>query len=236
MKSNARLLNIGLPVQSSEVIPMFILLSAALLPTLHRYFGSIEFARTYLPELSASSASVFMFISAFIVFGMIPLALVVFLWKESPVNYGLRLGDWRLGLKANAVLFPVIAIMLLYPSSMTTEMTGFYPLDRTAGESVYMFLRHEIARVLFFYSAWEFFFRGFILFGLRKYVGDWLAICIQTIPSCLWHIGMPTGEIFASIAGGLLFGILAIRTGSILWPLLLHVLIGITLDLFIVIG
>jgi membrane protease YdiL (CAAX protease family) len=92
----------------------------------------------------------------------------------------------------------------------------------------------EAPRGALFYTAWEFFYRGFMLFGLRRYVGDWLAICIQTIPQCLWHIGMPTGEILSSIAGGILFGIMALRTRSILWPMLLHFSIGVFLDLFIV--
>lgn len=92
----------------------------------------------------------------------------------------------------------------------------------------------ELLRGLLFYTAWEFFFRGFLLFGLQKDFGIWAAICIQTIPSCLWHIGLPTGEIFASIAAGILFGILAVRTRSILWAFLLHLLIGVGTDLFIV--
>jgi uncharacterized protein len=177
----------------------------------------------------------FMFVAVFILFGLIPLSLIIKVFGRSPAEYGVRVGDWKFGLRANGILFPLIATVLLYPASLTPEMVNFYPLDRTAGESVYMFIRHESLRVVLFYSAWEFFYRGFILFGLRKYVGDWMAICIQTIPSCLWHIGMPAGEIFASIAGGILFGILALRTGSILWPLLLHALIGITLDAFIII-
>lgn len=114
-------------------------------------------------------------------------------------------------------------------------MIDYYPLDKGAGESVFSFIQFEFLRIIFFYTAWEFFFRGFMLFELKRYTGDWLAICIQTIPSCLWHIGMPAGEIFASILGGILFGVIAIKTNSILYPFILHVLIGVTLDLLIII-
>lgn len=92
----------------------------------------------------------------------------------------------------------------------------------------------EIPRILLFYTAWEFMFRGFLLFGLRPLLGDWMAICVQVVPSSLWHIGLPSGELFAAIAGGVLFGVMAVRTRSIVWPFVLHSLIGVGLDLMII--
>jgi len=180
-------------------------------------------------------ASFYMFLTTFVVLGIFPLLIARFIFRNRLTDYGLKLGNWKAGLPITSLLFLIIGVLLLLPSSQTAEMQNFYPLHKGVSHSVASFLQFELLRVLFFYTAWEFFFRGFMLFGLRRYTGDWLAICIQTIPSCLWHIGMPTGEIFASIAGGILFGILAIRTGSILWPLFLHCLIGIGLDLLIVI-
>jgi len=214
--------------------PTLILLSTALLLTVHRYFGSMEFARSVFSAASSFDVTAYMFAAAFILLGAIPAAVVRFGFRHSLREYGLQWGNWRLGLTATAVLFPVLAGALLYPGSQTAEMRSVYPFDANAGSSLSAFLRFEAVRAILFYTAWEFFFRGFMLFGLRKYVGDWMAICIQTLPSCLWHIGMPTGEIFSSIAGGVLFGMMAVRTCSILWPLLLHILIGVALDYFIV--
>jgi membrane protease YdiL (CAAX protease family) len=42
--------------------------------------------------------------------------------------------------------------------------------------------------------------------------------------------------LFAAIAGGILFGVMALRTRSIVWPIVLHALIGIGLDFMIVIS
>ena len=222
-------------VRSDEMKPTVILILSALLLTAHRYFGSMEFASRLFVSASEFERAAFMFVTAFILLGVIPAIVSKKIFKDSLNNYGIGFGDWKTGLRLTAILFPIIAITLLYPASQTSEMRLFYPFDKHAGDSYLTFLRFEVIRGVFFYTAWEFFFRGFMLFGLRKYVGDWLAICIQTIPSCLWHIGMPTGEIFSSIAGGILFGVLALRTNSILWPLLLHYLIGVGLDFFIVI-
>jgi membrane protease YdiL (CAAX protease family) len=208
---------------------------AAVLLSVHRNFGSMEFALRTFSQVQDLKAAVFMFAAASLLLGLVPLVVIVSLFREKAATYGLQLGDWKLGATFVLALFPIITIALLYPASQTHEMRAFYPLAKHASTSMSGFLTLEITRVVLFYTAWEFFFRGFMLFGLRPYVGDWLAICIQVIPQCLWHIGMPTGELLSSIAGGILFGIMAIRTNSLIWPLVLHSLIGITLDLFIVI-
>lgn len=229
------LLDLRFAIRAGEMKPGVILLASALLLTLHKYFGSSQFLTKTYAGLTDFYAATFMFITAFILLGILPLLMISFLFKDSLKEYGLQMGDWRSGFTFIFWLFPIISILMLYPSSNTQEMIVYYPLDKEAGASVFKFFRFEIIRVAFFYTAWEFFFRGFMLFGLRKYVGDWLAICIQTIPSCLWHIGLPAGEIFASIFGGILFGVMALKTNSILYPFILHFLIGVTLDLLIVI-
>ena len=220
---------------SDQIKPTLILILSALLPAVHRYFGSMEFALQKFQPISEFAASVYMFGAAFVLMGVLPLVVIYFIFREPLKSYGLNLGDWRIGLPAVAILFVLIAGIMIYPASQTEEIRAFFPFDKNAGDSVFSFLRLEVLRGLFFYSAWEFFFRGFMLFGLRKYFGDWMAICIQIIPSCLWHIGMTSGEIFGSLVAGFLFGILAIRTRSILWVFLLHYLIGVVLDLFILI-
>jgi membrane protease YdiL (CAAX protease family) len=234
MKNQSSVVDIRSLIRAQDVKPTIILIVSALLLTVDRYFGSIEFARRTFASVSSFDAALFMFASAFVLMILVPLAVVVFGFREPLKSYGFTLGDWKGGLFLVLVVFPIVALALLYPASHTGEMRAFYPFDKGAGDSLVSFLRLQLTRTALFYTAWEFFFRGFMLFGLRKYVGDWLAICIQTIPSCLWHIGMPTGEIFSSIAGGILFGVLAIRTNSIFWPFLLHCLIGIGLDFFIV--
>lgn len=126
-----------------------------------------------------------MFLTAFFLFGVIPVLLIKFNFKESLFTYGIKIGNWKFGLATVAILFPLIAGALLYPAANTSEMRAFYPLDRSITTLSPALMWMEIWRCLLYYSAWEFFFRGFMLFGLRPYVGDCLAICIQTIPQCL---------------------------------------------------
>jgi membrane protease YdiL (CAAX protease family) len=60
------------------------------------------------------------------------------------------------------------------------------------------------------------------------------AVLIQTIPSCLIHIGKPQGELTGSVLAGLILGGLAVRTGSIWYGFFLHATLGVLVDLLII--
>ncbi len=66
-----------------------------------------------------------------------------------------------------------------------------YPLDKLADRSTGRFLLHATGYFLF-YVGWEIYFRGFMQFGLQARFGVWQAILVQTLASCLLHIGKPT--------------------------------------------
>ena len=67
----------------------------------------------------------------FILFGLVPALTVKFAFKETLEGYGVRIGDWKFGLWATIILFPLILLLLLYPASQTAEMRSFYPFDRS---------------------------------------------------------------------------------------------------------
>ena len=208
-----------------------LLLLAAVMPAVHYTFGSIAFGRTTL-GLGEHDAVMYMFATAAVSFGIIP-ALVMKMMGASLSDYGIGIGDWRIGVAVVAVLYPLVLVLTLLPGAYTPELQNFYPFDRQALLSWGVLAQLELWRAVVYYYAWEFFFRGVLLFGLRKELGDWTAICIQVIPSCLWHLGMPTSEIFSSILAGFGFAILALRTRSFLWPYVIHVLIGAGMDALI---
>ncbi|MBF0472368.1 MAG: CPBP family intramembrane metalloprotease, partial [Nitrospirae bacterium] len=62
------------------------------------------------------------------------------------------------------------------------------------------------------------------------------AILIETISSCLIHIGKPPGETIGSIIVGVIFGLIALRTKSIWYVFILHAVIGVLTDIFIIFG
>jgi len=163
-----------------------------------------------------------------LLFFVVPSCIIRFLFKESLSAYGVQFGDWKFGLKSFLILAPIFALAS-YSSLNNPDFVAEYPLFKGAAASPAAFITHALT-YLFFYIGWEMYFRGFVQFGLRPAFGDWYAILVQTAISCILHIGKPAGEIYGSIIGALVWGILAFRTRSIFFVILLHWLLGIVLD------
>jgi membrane protease YdiL (CAAX protease family) len=218
-----------------------VLVSVSVLLTIYRYYGSAEFYTSHLVQyincgnVDTFCSSLYSFLCALLLLMAVPVIVVKYFLRLDAKSVGLRWGDWRRGFKTVAILFPIAAVLLLYPTSKMESFRAVYPLFRSAGEGIPLLILYEI---LYggYYLAWEFFFRGYMLFSLKDRFGELNSILIQTIPSVLMHIGKPDGEIFASFVAGIAFGIIALRTRSIVYVFLLHWLIGITLDLFIIYG
>ena len=85
----------------------------------------------------------------------------------------------------------------------------------------------------FYLFCWEFFFRGYLLFGLMKSIG-WWAVLIQAIAFGLLHCGKPATEIVSSFGAGLILGIIALNAKSFIPGFVLHWAASIAFDIMIV--
>lgn len=235
-----RFTNISLEAYFSgeRMKPTVILLLTPVLLVTFKYYGSkqwyFEVLRDWFvlannPELTSA---LYVFFASFMLFGIVPLLVIRFIFKEPLSSYGLQMGDGTFGWKAVAILSPLF-VLSAYPSSFMPEFLAEYPLYPGAGATTGAFITHVFS-YLFFYIGWEIYFRGFMQFGLRSTFGDWNSILIQVMASCLVHIGKPAAETYSSILGGLVWGILAFRSRSIVYGLVIHWLLGVALDLFIV--
>jgi hypothetical protein len=81
-------------------------------------------------------------------------------------------------------------------------------------------LGYEVSYGLDFLSI-ELFFRGLLIVGLVRYAGEH-AILPMAAFYCTIHFGKPLGECISSYFGGLVLGVLAYRTRSILGGLIVH--------------
>ncbi len=218
---------------------MIILLSATFVICLYLYSGLASFFIRFFPTLAARDLpfasiypSLYNYGIGFVVLGIFPVLIVKVVLKESLSDYGLQWGDWQFGLK----ILPwacIVMIFLSYLSSSDPLFQAAYPLSYGAGDSWRHTLLHE-SGYLFYYLGFEFLFRGFMLFGLRQSLGDWNAIWIQTLASTLIHIGKPMPETFSAILGGIVFGIFVLRCRSLYYQIILHWILGVSLNLFIV--
>jgi membrane protease YdiL (CAAX protease family) len=217
--------------------PAIILLLAPIVLTTWKYYCSKSFYLAHLSEKfvlfnsAAMTAEWYNYLSAFFLLGIISIAIIKFVFKESLSDYGLQAGDWKFWVPAVLVVGAVM-VGLSYPSSKDPQYIAEYPLYKGAGDSMQMFAIHAFA-YLVFYIGWEIFFRGFMQSGLTERFGIWGAILVQVALSCIVHIGKPDSEIYSSILGGLVWGIMVYRSKSI-WPsIITHWILGISLDYFI---
>lgn len=179
-------------------------------------------------------AYTYMHICTFILFFLIPAAVVLFIFKRPLSEFGFQIGDWRFGLKFVG-LWIVVITPLVYLNSFMPDFQREYPLVPLAGKNLGGFVLWGLI-YLIYYVGWEFLFRGFMQIGLRPTLGAFYSICVQTIPSTIIHFGKPQGETMSAIIAGIVFGAVALRTRSIFWPLLAHFYTGMVNDVFCVIN
>lgn len=126
-----------------------------------------------------------------------------------------------LGLYA-AVMVPVVLI------SFTTEYQQIYPFYSHAGRSGFDLLAWELAYGLQFFAL-EFFFRGFLLEGLRRWLG-YGAVFVMLVPYCMLHFQKTWTESIGAVVAGIILGVLAMRYRSIWGGVLVHWLVAISMD------
>ncbi len=149
---------------------------------------------------------------------------------EKPRDFGLSWGDKRLAAKYFAILFTLAIPVMLYGATLP-EFQAYYPIYKPAAYSLRAFVLFE-STVLLTMLATEFFFRGFLLFGLRRYFTQNAAIFLHTIPYALAHIGKPTLEVYYSFFVGMIFAWADLNARSILPSLALHFVSSVTFDAF----
>jgi membrane protease YdiL (CAAX protease family) len=146
-----------------------------------------------------------------ILYLVIPLFIILILFRENPKQYGFSFGDWKLGLTYTALGILSMSPVIYYLGSGNTSMQKYY--------EPYL---HGLPWTTFIdLIGWEFFFRGWILFAYSRKFGH-NALWLQAVPFALAHIGKPEIETLSTIFGGFAFGWVAWRTKSFVWPLLIH--------------
>ena len=146
-----------------------------------------------------------------ILYLFIPFLIVVFLFRENPTEYGFSLGDWKLGVALTVIGILLMTPVIYYLARGDSETQKYYS-SMVVGLPWTTFLN---------LIGWEFFFRGWVLFGYARKFGH-EALWLQAVPFALAHIGKPELETFSTIFGGFAFGWIAWRTGSFLYPFLIH--------------
>lgn len=207
----------------------FIFVSVALITFLSMYYASPNFFRRVFDTSDDKFFSSLYWFSAdgFLMF-IIPVLLIPIVLKGRLSDFGFRLGDYRFGLKSS-LLFVIVMLPFLWIASGSESFARTYPQGGPyVRENIDVLLYYELF-VGFYMFAWEFFWRGYMLFGLKEKFG-YYAIFIQMVPFFILHRGKPDIETFASIFAGLVLGIQAWRANSFIYCFLVHWSVMIFVD------
>ena len=155
-------------------------------------------------------------------------AIPLLLWRwyqKAPASFwGLttRNFNWHPYTLMLLVMVPLIAF-----ASTQADFLHMYPklkqvafVDTLAKPSWWYKLLYEISYGIDFFTI-ELFFRGFLIFAFVRYVGP-DAVLPMAVFYCSIHFGKPLFECISSFFGGMLLGIIAYRTQSILGGLVVH--------------
>ena len=206
------------------------LLMAALLQIAYWYLGSpgpqlLRDTPRTLPTALFNIGTALLFLL------VLPASLTVGL-GDSLRRVGFGLGNWRFGVSVTLVA-SLVAVVIMALGSTDPSLQLTYPwAGEWVGASPFNLLFWIFLYGLY-YVSFEFFYRGFMLRVIEPVWGLSAAIWTQALASTLVHLGKPPAETFAALPAGLLFAVLAVRGKSLLYPIILHLVIGLSVDVFV---
>lgn len=161
----------------------------------------------------------------------LPMLAIFFVAREEPSRFGFALGESWSAWWPTLLLFAGILVLEI-PASRMAEFQRYYPLERETSYSWQAFLFSEAKWGMYFF-CWEFFFRGFLLFGLQRAIG-WWAVLVQAIAFGIMHWTKVPAEFILSFPAGIILGALALRARSFLPCFLLHWSAAVAFDLLVI--
>jgi membrane protease YdiL (CAAX protease family) len=211
---------------------LVVLITCCLVLTLQEYVGgSDRFARLYPYDGGRYwELAGFAWWSGWRVLGyvVIPMLAIALLPGQRIRDYHVSFRGFRRHLWIYVVMFLAILPAVIL-ASKTASFRHTYPFYRMANRSHFDLWTWQALYAIQFVSL-EFFFRGFLLQGLRRALGA-NAIFVMIVPYCMIHYGKPMAETVGAIFAGVILGTLAMRTRSIWGGVLIHVGVAWTMDL-----
>ncbi|MDX2442345.1 MAG: CPBP family intramembrane metalloprotease [Bacteroidales bacterium] len=125
----------------------------------------------------------------------------------------------------------IVLISLSYYSRNSPENKENYPQIRMPNWNIGIIFLNIVSWAGFL-LAYEFLFRGILLFPLVKTIGIWQAICINVCLYALVHFPKGPRETLGAIPLGIVLCIATINTGTIWVAFLVHLFMALSNDYF----
>ncbi len=163
-------------------------------------------------------------------YAIIPAIVVFILFPHNLAFYGISFVNlseallWTMG-------FSIVIILMQSRSARQPENVDQYPQIRINEWTVGLIFKNSFGWFIYL-LAYEFLFRGILLFGLIDAFGVWPAIMVNTIIYSLAHIPKGNREALAAIPFGIILCYLTIRTETIWIAFFVHLALALSNDYF----
>lgn len=216
---------------NTSMTVLVVLLTCCVVLTLQEYIGGSDYYEKLFPYDGGKywHLNSFVWWSGWRVFGyvVIPLIVIALLPGERIRDYNVSLSGFTKHIWIYVAMF-VAFLPVVYLASTSASFRHTYPFYRMANRSYFDLWAWEALYAAQFISL-EFFFRGFLLQGLRRALGA-NAIFVMIVPYCMIHFEKPLAETSGAILAGLLLGTFAMRTRSIWGGVMIHIGVATTMD------
>ena len=129
----------------------------------------VDFYHQLIPNLN---------LDGMILYFLLPMLIIVLVFRESPTAYGFQLGDWKAGLTITLGSMLILLPLLWFVVHGDKSMQQYYIRPINLPVPLYTFF--EI-------FGWEFLFRGWIMSGYSRRFGA-NALWLQAVPFALMHL------------------------------------------------
>lgn len=167
-------------------------------------------------------------ISSVVFYLALPVIVILFYFKEDLSDYGWKrqnfFGYYKIYLIALLIILP-----LVFLASFSSSFRETYPFYVPARDELFpKYFAWEFFYLIQFFAL-EFFFRGFMVHGLKKELGV-LSVFIMTVPYCMIHFEKPLPECIGSIFAGIFLGLMSYKTQSVWMGSLMHAAVALAMN------
>jgi membrane protease YdiL (CAAX protease family) len=163
-------------------------------------------------------------------FGLTPVTLLVFVSRNNPSFYGFEMKNSLVTLIV--VLVTAAAVILIsWFTSRSKENLATYPQIRDKEWNISLLVLSAVSWIAYL-LAYEFMYRGFLLFSCYHAFGTWPAIIINTSLYSLTHLVKNKREGVGAFFIGIILCMLVLYIGSLWVAFYIHIIMALSNEWF----
>lgn len=168
--------------------------------------------------------------AAVFLFGLIPIFLLVFVFRNNPSVYGFEMKNSLITLIV-ILATALVAILISWITSSSKENLATYPQIREKEWNISLLILSALSWIAYL-LAYEFMYRGFLLFACYHAFGVWPAIIINTSLYSLTHLVKNKREGLGAFFIGIILCMLVLYIGSLWVAFYIHVIMALSNEWF----